>query len=438
MPLSLPYHASSLLAARTVFNVTIDDKYGDQNTGIVPLYYPPAMWAQGPDCTTCALNSTYVEPGQVMNSSWHDSTYHRGQEVRVITIDFVGTAVYVYNIIVNHPPLPEVTVFTNLTFLIDGITVGNYTHSPQPNASPVQYDVLVYSNPTLENKKHTLQIQSGGGSHDALVLFDYIQYTSDSLVSINHSTGGSFSLSSTSTPSTASTPFAPSLSSPAPTQSMSSSASRMASGTIAAIACSVGFMAIVVVLGLVLRFRARARSRKTAEDERRLIAIGPQDRLDLIASTSTPLERSQASLSVAAGWPHSPLPQIPALPPPLPPPPPIPFHIPHRPPPRHRADVPAPALSVTGTERSLRYEELLQELATLEDMMRGIQEAARSNASETELTASDGQTGAAPPSWLTATQKVRLTSIRSQMKRVRRMIEDERRLMEEALPRSQR
>ena len=86
----------------------------------------------------------------------------------------------------------------------------------------------------------------------------------------------------------------------------------------------------------------------------------------------------------------------------------------------------------------MRYEELLQELATLEDMMRGIQEAARSNASETELTASDGQTGAAPPSWLTATQKVRLTSIRSQMKRVRRMIEDERRLMEEALPRSQR
>ena len=212
----------------------------------------------------------------------------------------------------------------------------------------------------------------------------------------------------------------------------------MASGTIAAIACSVGFMAIVVVLGLVLRFRARARSRKTTEDERRLIAIGPQDRLDLIASTSTPLERPQASLSVAAGWPHSPLPQLPALPPPLPPPPPIPFHIPHRPPPRHRADVPAPALSVTGTERSLRYEELLQELATLEDMMRGIQEAARSNASETELTASDGQTGAAPPSWLTATQKVRLTSIRSQMKRVRRMIEDERRLMEEALPRSQR
>ncbi|KAI0713165.1 hypothetical protein C8T65DRAFT_161884 [Cerioporus squamosus] len=185
---AMPSHRSSQVSPRvaavrdafSAVNVTVDDEHGDQNTGRVPRYLPNGAWAQGAQCGSCALNSAYIDPGRVMDASWHDSTYHPGNDTREISIDFLGTAVYVYHIIVNLPPSPEVTVFTNLAFFIDNMTVGSYTHRPDPDAPHVLYNVPVYVNESLTNEQHTLQIQSGG-PNDALILFDYIQYTARSL-----------------------------------------------------------------------------------------------------------------------------------------------------------------------------------------------------------------------------------------------------------------
>ncbi|RPD82797.1 hypothetical protein L226DRAFT_528924 [Lentinus tigrinus ALCF2SS1-7] len=426
MPSNRSPRASPRLAtsASSAYNVTVDDKYGDQKTGFVPLYLPQGAWAQGSECSGCALNSTYINPSKVLNGSWHDSTYHPGKPFVEISIDFVGIAVYVYHVIVNHPPAPGVTVLTNLTFVVDNVTMGTYTHHPHPDKPPILYDIPVYVNTNLTNEKHTLQIQSGGPS-DALVLFDYVQYTVDPPLTRTPEPisdppyTGSITLSFPTTTSTSTHPI-------------SSSSPRLSPGAIAAIAVSVGLAATLVIITAVLyRCRARAKSHKATEDETQLIAAGTQERHDTFASCAGALQVPQAS-PPAVPW------SCPSPRPTLPPPPPLPSHAPRRPPPRHGADVPAPALSVTGTERSVRYEELMQELATLEDMVRGIQEAAKARRLGTAGRTTDGQTDAVPSERYTATQKVKLISIRSQMKRVRRMIQDERRLMEEALPRFQR
>ncbi|RDX42948.1 hypothetical protein OH76DRAFT_1248519 [Lentinus brumalis] len=406
--------------ASSAVNVTVDDEYGDQNSHWAPQFLPLGGWSQGAQCVGCALNSTFIDTGRVMNASWHDTTYYPGNKTREISIDFVGTAVYVYHIIVNRPPNPLITVFTNLSFLIDNAIVGNYTHSLDPDGPPVLYDVPVYVNRNLTNEKHTLRIQSGG-PNITLVLFDYIQYTvnTSSTPSQSSSSSQPGSLASLSPPTT-STP------SPTHTQPASSTAARLSPGIIAAIAISLGLTAaLVLIIALIIRSRARGKSHKAAEEERQPIVVPFQERQD----PSTSFGLSQASgTAVSRSLP-------PASPTPFPPPRTPAYHA-RRPPPRHWVDVPAPALSVTGTERSLRYMELVEELAALETMVKEVEEAARPTRLRTAGATSEPEPGERYTP--RHPEGRRLASIRLRMKRVRALIEDERRLMEEALPRSQR
>lgn len=270
---------ASHLATRTSspFNVTIDDEYGDQYTYQVPGYFPQDGWAQGATCYSCGINPKYIYTGDARNYTWHDSTYPGpGGEIREISIDFIGTAVYVYHIVVNHQPSPTgyVTLFTNLTFFIDNSSVGTYTHWPDPDSEqPILYSVPVYVNETLANEKHTLQIQSGGPT-STLVLFDYIEYTADSLplgpapdsppsplASYSYPDVRSLTLSSPSTFSQLLLPTS------TPTLSPPKSVSRLSQGAIAAIATPIALTLIFSLLAL-LRYRARrARTRSTIDSD---------------------------------------------------------------------------------------------------------------------------------------------------------------------------
>lgn len=62
----------------------------------------------------------------------------------------------------------------NLTFAIDGNQVGTFVHEPGPNPD-FDYNVLGYSNTTLENTFHELAISTAGDL--SLMLFDYLIYT---------------------------------------------------------------------------------------------------------------------------------------------------------------------------------------------------------------------------------------------------------------------
>lgn len=58
-------------AARTI---AIDDTYGDEATGALPVYSPAAKWSQGQPCASnddeCLVRP---DPNMVRNGTWHDS-----------------------------------------------------------------------------------------------------------------------------------------------------------------------------------------------------------------------------------------------------------------------------------------------------------------------------------------------------------------------------
>ena len=70
-----------------------------------------------------------------------------------------------------------ITTFMNLTFNIDGNTVGQYTRDT--NTVDWVYNSSVFDSPKLANGLHTLVVQSlpGTGLHNSSFLaFDYFQY----------------------------------------------------------------------------------------------------------------------------------------------------------------------------------------------------------------------------------------------------------------------
>lgn len=88
-------------------------------------------------------------------------------------LNTTGTGIYVYCILDNANTY---TTFTNLTFSIDGVQVGTYSHLPDGSGNFI-YNQLVYSNATIPNGDHTFVIHSPRGASDSFVSFDYVQYT---------------------------------------------------------------------------------------------------------------------------------------------------------------------------------------------------------------------------------------------------------------------
>lgn len=161
-----------LSAARSM-NRTIDDEFGDIITGSLPQYYPSDRWSQGALCANC---SAKLDSSRVAYHSWHDTTQDPRHTTHSVTVRFTGVAVYVYNALANDQP--GVATLTNLTFTLDNIFAGSFTHTAIDDPDPA-YDVLVYSNNNMENKAHTLTMAAAAlvGSKSSLILFDYVVYT---------------------------------------------------------------------------------------------------------------------------------------------------------------------------------------------------------------------------------------------------------------------
>jgi hypothetical protein len=68
------------------------------------------------------------------------------------------------------------TSFTNLTFSIDDTQVGSFSYNPD-GSNTYLYNTLVYANASIPNGTHTFVIHSPRGASDAVVLFDYVEYT---------------------------------------------------------------------------------------------------------------------------------------------------------------------------------------------------------------------------------------------------------------------
>ncbi|EIW63894.1 uncharacterized protein TRAVEDRAFT_110984, partial [Trametes versicolor FP-101664 SS1] len=193
--LFLALAASSFVVVDGVLvNRTIDDNLGDSVTGEQPTYLPDGGWALGSVCTTCNIHPGLVNLNKTFDQTWHDTTHHPGGPDQVITATFSGVAVYVFNIIANT--VGATTTLTNLSFTLDGELVGSYLHAPD-TSTDILYNVSVYSNTSLTNGPHTLEIQPTG-PFSSLILFDYIAYTVDEEIT----TSASPTQSPSSSPST--------------------------------------------------------------------------------------------------------------------------------------------------------------------------------------------------------------------------------------------
>ncbi|KAI0633049.1 hypothetical protein C8Q77DRAFT_865789 [Trametes polyzona] len=172
--LYLSAHAVTTHAVLT--NRTIDDQKGDSVTGAVPVFLPPGGWNIGQACDTCTVNSAVIATEKVFDGTWHDSS-HAGltDSNKTIVVNFTGSAIYMYNILVNR--VPATHTLTRLEFFLDGDHAFSFIHVPD-NTTDVIYNALVYSNTSMPQGPHSLQaVASGNGT--ILTLFDYAIYTVD-------------------------------------------------------------------------------------------------------------------------------------------------------------------------------------------------------------------------------------------------------------------
>ncbi|TFY61549.1 hypothetical protein EVJ58_g4437 [Rhodofomes roseus] len=164
--LSLGYGARG---ATTPVNRTIDDYLGDSATGARPVFSPG--WNYGPTCPGC-----YVQPDIALtfDRSWHDTTVSVYSVTTNISIEFTGTALWVYGIVPNY--VRNANTLVNVSFALDGAPAGNYTHQPS-SSNEFFYNVTLFSTTALENVAHTLVMTPQGTAEASYLAFDWAEYT---------------------------------------------------------------------------------------------------------------------------------------------------------------------------------------------------------------------------------------------------------------------
>ncbi|PIL33597.1 hypothetical protein GSI_04220 [Ganoderma sinense ZZ0214-1] len=133
-----------------LFNITVDDTFGNKDGPVTPTYLPANT-----------IKPSELDTTQILDQSWHHGSYLPGIPIYV-QVTFRGTAVYVYNVVPNT--LPGAKTFVNISFALDGAPVGQFLRVPDAR-SDILYNHLVYANTSLcGDAPHTL-------------VFDYLLYT---------------------------------------------------------------------------------------------------------------------------------------------------------------------------------------------------------------------------------------------------------------------
>ncbi|KAK7457018.1 hypothetical protein VKT23_010321 [Stygiomarasmius scandens] len=163
-------------------NQTIDDTYGDGMGNFVE-YLPEGAWHVGPKCTQC---NAKPDPNQLFSESWHDGDYspvpgrnNAPNQVLTATVNFNGSAIYVFGVLARSSSSPRVNGNSDMTFYIDNVVVGTLVKSgDSPN--PFEYQVPIYVNESLSSGPHNFTLANGHvNGTESLVLLDKIVYSFD-------------------------------------------------------------------------------------------------------------------------------------------------------------------------------------------------------------------------------------------------------------------
>ncbi|KAF9265390.1 hypothetical protein L218DRAFT_1075961 [Marasmius fiardii PR-910] len=177
--LSLVFSSFRLLVSAKTVNRTIDDFYGDEETGLFPTFYPldNVTWHQ--NCKAKDGCLILVNETKAWDGTWHSATYVPEKTDNMgVTLQFNGTAIWVYFILANS--IPNATTYTQCNFILDGDLMGQFVHLPASKWG-LDYNAEVFSRTGLEPKMHKLEIMTGNLTRRAYMNFDYAKYTTEVL-----------------------------------------------------------------------------------------------------------------------------------------------------------------------------------------------------------------------------------------------------------------
>ncbi|KAG7088726.1 hypothetical protein E1B28_012694 [Marasmius oreades] len=171
------YHLLALAHAKTVSRI-IDDTYGDEATGYLPVYYPHDSWVWRRNCNSeqgCEIVPD--DENKIQNKTWTAATYRTNMTAMGLTLQFEGTAISVYFIQTNDIGKNN-TRITECNFTLDGTLSYQFVHEPTSERG-FDYNYEAYRATALANKQHTLDIATGILDHQVYISFDYARYTTE-------------------------------------------------------------------------------------------------------------------------------------------------------------------------------------------------------------------------------------------------------------------
>ncbi|KAH9899610.1 hypothetical protein C8Q73DRAFT_787474 [Cubamyces lactineus] len=259
--------------------VVIDDTYGDQITGAMPVYSPPASWTQNQPCGLANGRPVNPDPSMAWNGTWHGSA-GAAADTALLTIDFnfTGDWLSIYCIVLGGDR--DNVAASNMSFELDGQQVGRFYRdvSGQTEGAgdlSLHYNVSVF-NASVPEGQHALRISSVDYSR---MLFDYVLYTTNTDLSDLRS-------STTNDASDGSGRIAAAMASSSSTNAHASPA------VVAGVAVAVAVVVLIIGASIFVLRRSRLAKLRRAgclnlnppEDDRRL-AYHP-DRVDDIETTA--------------------------------------------------------------------------------------------------------------------------------------------------------
>ncbi|KAF9532857.1 hypothetical protein CPB83DRAFT_903366 [Crepidotus variabilis] len=158
-----------------IVNRTIDDGFGDSQTGDKPIFLPATKVWDDQSCSGCAIRP---DISSAFKNTYTAATYNPGLGSMSIELSFEGLAVWVYFILANNEG-DGITSLTMANFTLDGGNPTLFQHAPVLTTQDINYNQLVYSQTGLVNAKHKLVISTSGVNSNVYVNFDYAIYTHD-------------------------------------------------------------------------------------------------------------------------------------------------------------------------------------------------------------------------------------------------------------------
>ncbi|KAJ7339911.1 hypothetical protein DFH08DRAFT_1082438 [Mycena albidolilacea] len=157
-------------------NITVDDQNGDPSNGYQIIYEPKDAWVSNgiggcPNCTMPNSNRPFM-------NTWHGSLSNGSVPINA-SFAFFGRSVTVFCIFANYAP-----GIIEMTFDIDGVQSGNFSHSPKGTGNDYNFNNVVFASQQLPLKNHSLTIHNGFvGGPTSLVILDSITYTTEDVAS---------------------------------------------------------------------------------------------------------------------------------------------------------------------------------------------------------------------------------------------------------------